>query len=100
MAVGTLSVKFVGRITEGTIRNRIVRMFPNKKVEWDKPIGKYISGTSEAIRAFYASINAFDGFNDDGLRMRPGDMQAVGTLRAMSNAIVVRYLKQGWHVSA
>ncbi len=99
MAIGAFSAKFVGKITQSTIRNRIVRMFPDKTIEWDKPIKNYISGGPPAIRAFYRSINRFDGFRDDGLKMRPGDMMAVGTLRAMSNAIVVRYLKQGWHVS-
>lgn len=99
MGVGKVSVQFAGRITEATIRNRITRMFPNKTIEWDKPISNYISGDAGAVKAYYRSINEFDGFKKDHLEMEPGDMMRIGSLRAMANAIIVRYLSQKWHVS-
>lgn len=99
MPLNTTKVTFVGFIKEGTIRSRVKTLFPGKKIVWTDPIGKYILGGAPAVVAFFAVINAHDGFFNDKLKMRPLDMQGVSSLAQMVRSIAFRYLKQGWHVS-
>jgi len=93
-----LAVNNKRSIREKKIIDRLEEFFGRDITSANAPIADYFKGNDGAIRALAPRINRFDGFDDDGLGLAPGDFQGVERIGEIIIAIVIWYRRNGWNV--
>lgn len=85
-------------IRERKIIDRLELFFGREIPTLNAPLSDYFRGDAAAVRSLALRINRYDGFHDDKLGLDPADFQAISTIGAIVNAIVIWYIRAGWNV--
>jgi len=85
-------------ITATEILRRLTTTFGWVISSSDDPIGNFIRGGAQALRAFPISLNRKGIFSDDGINFAVGEFDGFTKIGQLGAAIIQKYRDNGWYV--